>query len=488
VSYVNLKTGAVEKVFQVVTDVYQVVLAANGYMYLFPQREWSDIYSLEIASGAVTATGAIYNGRVPRLSADGKYLYVGGSSYSKWDIRQGTAKLLNSSFGINTCGNLWLTEDGRRAFTACGKAYITSEIPAEDVQYNGTLSGTSNIRWADQSAQQQMTAVLPLEQSYSYSVPQEKPAGDTQVRLYDDDYLGFKGAVPLPHFTAGGNTYAGHGRFVFWNKDASALYVLMQADSTAQLLSNWGLARISPSSALQLSVSEINNAASQLPGRLAPGEIVTIKGLGLGPASDASFSLDPITKKVGTSLAGTQVFFNGIAAPVLYTSAQQVNAIVPYDLGYQGTVKVQVAYQGIPSPSIDLSIATAIPAVFTLTGSGTGQAIAINLDGTLADSSHPAARGAYVTVYFTGGGTTNPSGVNGSVSGTTLKRLSQTALATVGGQPATVTFAGAAPGFVEGVGQLNLRLADNTPTGPAQEIILTVGTNSSPASATIAVK
>jgi uncharacterized protein (TIGR03437 family) len=51
-----------------------------------------------------------------------------------------------------------------------------------------------------------------------------------------------------------------------------------------------------------------------------------------------------------------------------------------------------------------------------------------------------------------------------------------------------VTFAGGAPNFVAGVGQLNLRLADDTPSGPAQPLILTVGSNSSPGSATIAVR
>jgi hypothetical protein len=38
------------------------------------------------------------------------------------------------------------------------------------------------------------------------------------------------------------------------------------------------------------------------------------------------------------------------------------------------------------------------------------------------------------------------------------------------------------------VAQLNLKLSDNTPAGAAQPIILTVGINSSPAGATIAVR
>jgi uncharacterized protein (TIGR03437 family) len=94
----------------------------------------------------------------------------------------------------------------------------------------------------------------------------------------------------------------------------------------------------------------------------------------------------------------------------------------------------------------------------------------------------------WLNTYFTGGGFTTPAGTTGSVNGAVLKRLSQTALATVGGQPGTVEFAGAAPSFLDGVGQLNLRLGLNTPAGARQPLILTVGINSGPDTATIAVR
>lgn len=487
VSYVNLQTGSVEKLFQVVTDVNTIVLAGNGYMYLFPARSWSDMYSLEISSGTVTATSAIYDGRVPRLHVNGKYLYVGGDAFSKWDISQGVAKMANQNFGMNTCGNLWLTEDGRRAFTACAIAYTTSDIPAQDSQYNGTLSAAAAATWADESAQQQATAVIPSTR-YNNGTGGVR-AGDTQVQIYGDAFLGYNGAIPLPQFAVGGQSFAAHGRFVFWNRAATRLYVVVQADSTAQLLAGSGIVQISPSAAQQVTVTAVVNAASQAPGRIAPGEIITITGGGLGPSNGAQFALDAVTGKVNTNLSGTQVFLNGLAAPVLYASANQINAIVPYEIGYNSQVLLQAGYQGILSTGTTLTGATAIPGVFTISGSGTGQAVAVNQDGTVCDSSHPAAPGSYIIVYFTGGGTTYPYGVTGSVTGSVLKRLTQTPVAaTVGNEPAAVTFAGAAPTFVDGVGQLNLRLGDKTPSGEAQPLILTVGVNSSPSTATIAVR
>jgi uncharacterized protein (TIGR03437 family) len=92
-----------------------------------------------------------------------------------------------------------------------------------------------------------------------------------------------------------------------------------------------------------------------------------------------------------------------------------------------------------------------------------------------------------VTVYFTGGGVTNPPGVTGSVTGLT-EYLTQNVTATVGNVPATVSFAGAAPGFVNGVNQLNIQLSASTPAGKAVPLAITVGGQASAATATLSVE
>jgi uncharacterized protein (TIGR03437 family) len=133
-------------------------------------------------------------------------------------------------------------------------------------------------------------------------------------------------------------------------------------------------------------------------------------------------------------------------------------------------------------------VITAAPGIFTFDSTGSGQAAAANQGGSFNGPSRPAAKGSYVTIYFTGGGQKNPPGVTGSVSGAVLKPLIQTVSVTVGGQPAIVAFAGVAPTFVDGVGQLNIRLADNTPSGSAQPVVIVVGGVSNPARATVAVQ
>ena len=237
-----------------------------------------------------------------------------------------------------------------------------------------------------------------------------------------------------------------------------------------------------------VTVSGVANAASWTGGAIAPGELVVIGGAMLGPSTGVSGSVDPSTGKMVSQLAGTTVLFDGIAAPLLYVSATQVNAIVPYETAGCTQTVLQVRYQGVLSSGTALPCASAAPGIFTFNASGTGQAAAANQDGTFNGPSAPAAKGSYVTVYFTGGGQTNPAGVTGSITGSTLKWLTQGASVSVGSVAATVAFDGAAPTFVDGVLQLNIQLSGSTPSGNALPVVIKVGSVSSPGTATLAVQ
>jgi uncharacterized protein (TIGR03437 family) len=235
-------------------------------------------------------------------------------------------------------------------------------------------------------------------------------------------------------------------------------------------------------------VTSITNSASGVSDAVAPGEIITIKGNGLGPTAGVSFAVDSATNTVATALADTRVMFGSFAAPITYTSAGQVNAIVPYEVAGLTQVPIQVQYHGAYSVPQTFQVAAASPAAFTFNSTGSGTAIAANQDGIFNGPSSPAEKGSYVTIYFTGGGQTNPAGVTGSITRVGLKWLTQPIMVTVGGQSAAVLFDGAAPGLIDGLGQLNIQLSPNTPSGPAQSLIITVGGISSTANATLAVR
>ena len=238
---------------------------------------------------------------------------------------------------------------------------------------------------------------------------------------------------------------------------------------------------VSGSSSL-VSISNLVNSASLAGGPVAPGELITILGAMLGPPAGQSFSTNPIA----SSLAGTTVSFGSAQAPILYASATQINAVVPWAIAGQTDLTLVVT-SASGSTALNVGVATAAPGVFTLNVTGSGQAVAINQDGTPNGPNYPAAAGSYVSIYFTGGGATDPPGLPGSVSDMVVATTALTATATVGGVAGTVTYSGTAPGFVGGVNQMNILLSPNTPSGSVP-VVITMGGQSSPATATISVQ
>ncbi len=218
--------------------------------------------------------------------------------------------------------------------------------------------------------------------------------------------------------------------------------------------------------AVASSVSVVN-AASGVGAAIAPGEIVSIFGIGLGPSAPVVAQPDAVTGYYDTQLAGTTVSFNGVPAPVLYTSASQINAIAPYanPTAAGSTVTVDVNYQGQTMLSSSVPVALASPALFTVNAGGLGQAVAVNQDGSINSPSSPAHQGSVVTLYLTGEGQTSPGGIDGKPAPVTHPRPAPIPLlggtAYLSGQPATVTYAGGAPGLVAGLMQLNVRIPAN---------------------------
>ena len=234
-------------------------------------------------------------------------------------------------------------------------------------------------------------------------------------------------------------------------------------------------------------LSAIQNAGSNSSGPIAPGEIVVLYGTRLGPAqiTVATIGSDGI---YGTQLAGTSVAINGIPAPMIYTSATQVSAIVPY--GITGTTaQIAVGYQGQASAAFSVPIASSAPGMFTSSSTGTGQAAAINQDGvTINGAANPARAGDVISLYATGEGQTTPFGVDGTPATVPLPRPNLPVSATIGGQPAPVQYAGGAPGEVAGLMQVNVQIPVGTQTGNAVPVVLSVGNVPSQVGVTIAVR
>jgi uncharacterized protein (TIGR03437 family) len=233
-------------------------------------------------------------------------------------------------------------------------------------------------------------------------------------------------------------------------------------------------------------VTTIANAASYAAGPVSPGEMVAIFGARLGPAGGAGLTLDS-SGMVPTSLAGVQVYFDGVPAPLTYAADTQVNAIVPFGLSGAST-QVTVEYLGQASLPVPVPVAQAAPGVFSSDGSGRGAAIVFNQDGSINSSTSPAAPGSVVTLYATGAGVLSPLAPDGSIAGASaLPQVTLPFGALIGNQPAQVLYAGGASGMVQGVLQVNLQVPASAAPGNAVPLQLEIGGQSSQPDITMSV-
>lgn len=212
----------------------------------------------------------------------------------------------------------------------------------------------------------------------------------------------------------------------------------------------------------------IANAASFNTASLSPGALATIFGSGLSLTTAAASSIPlPI------SLADVQVTVNGYRASLLYVSPTQINLQLPAGL-QPGPAQIVVTVAGQSSPPLTAPVSSAAPGIFL---SSASLAAALDDGNHDIDPSNPAQPGSTISVFLTGIGPLTATVHTGAPApATPLATAALTVTATVGGRPATVTFAGLAPGYA-GLAQVNL-IVPNLPPGN-YPIVVHVGNDSS---------
>lgn len=182
------------------------------------------------------------------------------------------------------------------------------------------------------------------------------------------------------------------------------------------------------------------------------------------------------------------MFFDNIAAPVIYSSATQVSVIVPYEVARRVNTALKVEYQGIASLTQMVRVIDSSPAIFVADASGQGAIL--NQDSSANSVKNGAAAGSVISIFATGEGQTDPDGMDGVINAKTLPVPKPVLPVTVeiNGEIAEVTYAGGAPGEVAGMLQVNARIPADVPHGMAVPVTITVGAATSQAGVTVAIK
>ena len=175
------------------------------------------------------------------------------------------------------------------------------------------------------------------------------------------------------------------------------------------------------------------------------------------------------------------VSINGTAVSWSSYAPGQINYAVPANI--TSPAALTVACNGTTAWTFNgLTTAAVVPGIFTMTGTGKGQAAVVNSDGTINGGTNPATRGSWLSVYGTGFGVFNAAGTNG------LRTVAGAVTATIGGVDATVLYAGNTPGATDGLQQFNLQIPAGVTAGTAVPIVLTVNGTPTQTTATVSLK
>ncbi len=187
-------------------------------------------------------------------------------------------------------------------------------------------------------------------------------------------------------------------------------------------------------------------------------------------------------------LAGTSVFFDGTASPLLYAAANQINAIVPYAVFGEASTHIHVLRGGQEIADLISPVAAAAPAIFTLEPGGVGPGAILNQDLTVNTPLNPAPRGSIAVLFATGAGQTDPPGTDGLIAIESWPKPQLPVSVQIGGLDAEILYSGAAPTLIAGVLQVNCRIPAEVVPGFTVPVVLKVGSAESPRGVTLSVR
>jgi uncharacterized protein (TIGR03437 family) len=235
------------------------------------------------------------------------------------------------------------------------------------------------------------------------------------------------------------------------DRDGNAFVAGNIADNTKMLPQSAFLVRIDAAASKIMTVEEPDRILTPLNSGVVKhwvggGEILVIRGSGLGPVQELGGQIGS-DGRLATTLGGTKITFDGVAAPLLSARTDQVVCIVPFSLNI-----------GPTSMRAETGAAVSNSVLLPTSGSMIEAITAVNADGSVNSQAHPASPGSVVTIYGAGFGSTIPAQLEGQINTASGPRLLSPVAASIGNQTATVLFAGPAPGQVAGVVQVNVQL------------------------------
>ena len=190
----------------------------------------------------------------------------------------------------------------------------------------------------------------------------------------------------------------------------------------------------------------IVNAASNRGAAIARGSLIAIYGSNLGPAVPVAATTYPIPSTLGNVTVNVTQGATAGQAYLTYVSAGQITAILPSNTPL-GSVQVTVTYNGTAGAPATINVVDTALGIFS-SAAGQGPGIVQNwISGTNQpiNTITVAAKPQQIGIVWATGLGPLPGGDNTPPAGANMTGIPVQVL--VGGQPATLLYAGRAPNF-----------------------------------------
>lgn len=400
------------------------------FVYNPQNNSWSEVAPLRFQHGNTAAAGVI----------DGKLYVAGGNgpgmNQTELEVYDPTAntwtQLASMSVARNhTAGGVI---DGR-FYVVGGRSSATAMVALE------VYDPTTNTwrRLADMpTGRSGIGAAVVNGELYVFGG--EQPRIFNEVEVYNPLSNRWTQLPPMP--------LAKHGIFIATIGNTSYI----PGGATEQ-----GLGATTNHSAFVVNSAATVSAASFAGGALAAKSIVATFGVELAKTTEAARVLPLPTELGGTSVRVTDSTGTTRNAPLFFVSPQQVNYQIPAGTAAGPATVLLTNSDGRVSTGV-LLISSTSPGFFTFDQNGRGAAAALDaFNFTLPpfNAKRPNGEPNIIAFFATGLGA-DVTDADGNVAANVQ--------ATIDGLPATVQYAGRAPGFV-GANQINLVLLDNIAAG-----------------------
>lgn len=256
VSIVDLAAATLTATIPTTTDASDVVLAGDGFAYVFPETDqWVEVHVVDIAGRVELPTSnrhAIYERLHARLHPSGTAIYSVERSLTpvdieRLDVKGGVVSDAHDSpyhGDYPMCENLWFTESGDRVFNACGTVFRATPGGSDDLVYAGRLASSGDrstplYAWVVHSGvRKQVYALTAPSRSRTGAAPASH-ALPSRIDVHGEDFLQREQSLDVPCLQTKVGKQAVQGRYVFVDPTGARLYVLGQLSPEAGAALDW---------------------------------------------------------------------------------------------------------------------------------------------------------------------------------------------------------------------------------------------------------